>query len=117
MRQRLASAVKEGMEFSFTPIRTAILVVLLVAFWLLGGFAHLSDSAYVTGRAWIYSILIFMLGALMISVVDHWVGNLDRSNLRWLYVVMGVLLIGGSFMYQAVLRERLKIDKEALRQE
>lgn len=102
------------MEFQFTPVRTAILVVLLVAFWLLGGFEHL-DAGGQIGRAWLYSVIIFIIGSAMVSVVDHWVGNLDRSNLRWLYIVMGVLAIGGSFMYQHVLRERLRIDEEALK--
>lgn len=102
------------MEFQFTPVRTAILVVLLVAFWLIGGFEHM-DAGGRVGRAWLYSVIIFGIGAAMVSVVDHWVGNLDRSNLRWLYVVMGVLAIGGSFMYQHVLRERVKIEEEAVK--
>ena len=102
------------MEFQFTPIRTAILIVLLAGFWLLGGFEHM-DAGGRIGRAWLYSVIIFIIGSVMVSVVDHWVGNLDRSNLRWLYVVMGVLAIGGSFMYQHVLREKVKIDVEALK--
>ena len=114
MRQRLPSSVKGGMEFQFTPVRTAILIVLLVAFWLLGGFEHLDVGGQI-GRAWLYSVIIFWIGSAMVSVVDHWVGNLDRTNLRWLYIVMGVLSIGGSFMYQHVLRERLRIDEEALK--
>ena len=97
------------MEFQFTPVRTAILVVLLAAFGLLGGFEHVAEGGRI-GRAWFCAVAMFIGGSVMVSVVDHWVGNLDRSNIRWLYIVMGVLLIGGSFMYQHVLRERVKIE-------
>ncbi|RYD49301.1 MAG: hypothetical protein EOP83_25335 [Verrucomicrobiaceae bacterium] len=102
------------MEFTFTPIRVGILVVLLAGFWLLGGFEFpRGDFAYLQ-RAWTFSVLMFVLGSICATIVDHWVGNLDRSNLRWLYVLLGVLCIGGSFMYQSVLKSRMEIDAKAL---
>jgi hypothetical protein len=102
------------MEFTFTPVRTGILVVLLAAFWLLGGFELPGDGFAYLRRAWLYSVLLFCLGGVSATIVDHWVGNLDRSNLRWLYVVLGVLCMGGAFMYQHVLKSRMKIDAEAV---
>ena len=39
---------------------------------------------------------------------------MDRSNLRWLYVFLGVLCMGGAFMYQHVLKSRMKIDAAAV---
>lgn len=98
------------MELTFTPVRIAILVVLLGAFGLAGGFDLIPGAERYIGRAWIYSILLFLTGAVMVSIVDHWVGNLDRSNFRWLYVVIGVLAMSGSAMYLHILRERVKIE-------
>ena len=99
------------MELTFTPLRTAILLLLLAAFWWMGGLdtSYLHHNRYM-GRAWLISVVIFVTGSGMISIVDHWVGTLDRMNLRWLYVVMGLLMVGGSLMYQNVLRERVKIE-------
>lgn len=98
------------MEFTFTPVRAGILAVLIAGFWLLGGFDFPGDGFYHLRRAWMYSILLFSLGAVSATIVDHWVGNLDRSNLRWLYVSLGALCMGGSFMYQHVLKSRMKIE-------
>jgi len=52
-------------------------------------------------RNWGYVLLTFLGGAVGATVIDHWVGNLDRSNLRWAYVVLGVLLmaLGGICTY------------------
>jgi hypothetical protein len=102
------------MEFTFTPLRTAILIGLLAGFWLLGGFEFPGEGHRHLTRAWLYAVLLFSLGTVSSTVVDHWVGNLDRSNLRWLYIVLGVLCMGGGLMYQHVLKERIKIDKEAI---
>jgi hypothetical protein len=102
------------MEFTFTPIRAGILVVLLAAFWLLGGFEFPTGDFSYLQRAWFYSVLMFVLGSVCATIVDHWIGNLDRSNLRWLYVLLGVLCIGGSFMYQHVLKSRMEIDAKTL---
>jgi hypothetical protein len=98
------------MEFTFTPLRVAILIVLLAGFWFAGGFTPPDLSMRTTDRIWLCSIISFVVGAVMVSVVDHWVGNLDRSNLRWLYVVMGVLAMSGSGMYRHVLNERVKME-------
>ena len=98
------------MEFTFTPLRIVVLVLLLAGFWLAGGFELPELAMRQTNRIWICSVIAFITGAVMVSIVDHWVGNLDRSNLRWLYVVMGVLAMGGSVMYRHVLNERVKIE-------
>lgn len=98
------------MEFTFTPLRIAILAALLAAFTFSGGFGLPQTAAARIMRIWIGSNIMFVTGAVLVSIVDHWVGNLDRSNLRWLYVVMGVLAMGGSMMYQHVVKERVKIE-------
>ena len=98
------------MEFTFTPVRVGILLVLRVGFWLLGGFEFPGDGFANLRRAWLYSIVMFGLGAVCATIVDHWVGNLDRSNLRWLYVFVGLLCMGGAFMYQHVLKSRIEME-------
>ena len=98
------------MEFTFTPVRVIILVVLLVGFGLLGGFEFPDAPFLQLRKAWNYSVLLFGLGAVLATIVDHWVGNLDRSNLRWLYLVLGVICMGGGLMYQHVLRSRIEIE-------
>jgi hypothetical protein len=101
------------MEFTFTPVRIGILAILLAAFWLADGFELPGAGFAYLRRAWLYSMLLFVLGSVCATIVDHWVGNLDRSNLRCLYVVMGVLCMGGAFMYQHVLKSRMKIGSTA----
>lgn len=101
------------MEFTFTPLRIGILVALLGGFSLFGGFDFPDQAHSRMTRAWGNSVLFFSLGAVCFTIVDHWVGNLDRSNLRWLYIVLGVLCMGGGLMSQHVLKERMKITAEA----
>jgi len=102
------------METTFTPIRTGILVLLLVAFWFLGGFEFPGRNFAHLQKAWTYSVLLFVLGGIFATVVDHWVGNLDRTNLRWVYVLLGILCMGGAFMYQHVLKTRMEFESRAL---
>lgn len=42
---------------------------------------------------------IFLTGAVIATVIDHWVGNIDRKNLRWLYVFVGVLAMISSVLW------------------
>jgi hypothetical protein len=102
------------MEFTFTPLRVAILVALIGAFALCGGFELLAWKYGFLRKPGLYSILMLVSGAVLVSITDHWVGNLDRSNLRWLYVFMGLLAMGGGLMYQHVLHERAAIEFKAL---
>ena len=71
------------MELKFTPLRVAALVALLVGYALLGGFVVPPDLPARAMRQWALILLLFVLGAISATVTDHWVGTLDRSNLRW----------------------------------
>ncbi|WP_379711638.1 hypothetical protein [Haloferula chungangensis] len=51
--------------------------------------------------------MLFTLSAISATVVDHWIGNLDRSNLRWFYIVVGVAGMAGSAMLQHVVNEQV----------
>lgn len=48
-------------------------------------------------KAWLACVLLIPAGAGRATVVDHFVGTLDRSNLRWLYVLLGLGLRISSF--------------------
>jgi len=101
------------MELNLSLPRLAILIACLGLFWLSGGFdlPGVADAAYHSpqrvSRAWLYCILMFCGGAVSVSIIDHHVGNIDRSSLRFLYILLGVLLMGGSYLWLRVLREAI----------
>lgn len=101
------------MEISLTLRRVLAFVLLLTAFWLLDGFNSPDALPRHSMRAWVMSVALFSLGAFCATLVDHWVGNIDRSNLRWLYVVLGVICMGGGLGYQKMLRDRFQIERRA----
>jgi len=93
------------MEFNFSLQRLLWLVAFLVLFAVLGGFVPPSlspdsmlDPRRVT-KAWSCCVLLFIAGAVCVSVMDHFVGTLDRSNLRLLYILIGLVLMIGSYMW------------------
>ena len=100
------------MDLNFSPFRVAALVILVVGFALLGGFTIPEDMPTRMMRAWSLSLLLFVVSAISATVVDHWIGNLDRSNLRWFYIVMGVAGMAGAVMVQHVVREGIEKREE-----
>jgi len=97
-------------DLKFTPLRVALLVLLLGGFWFVGGYSIPEELPSGLFRTWALMILLFVLGAVMATVVDHWIGVLDRTNLRWFYVVVGIAAMLGAGMYLHVIRERVKIE-------
>lgn len=97
------------MELSFTRWRVAILVVLLIGFWASGGFSMDAPAPSSGMRAWILSMAAFVLGAVSATVVDHWIGNLDRANLRWAYVVLGTAAMAAGVIVQHVVEARFAL--------
>lgn len=97
------------MELNFNPIRVAILVVLILGFALLGGFSIPEGMPGRLMRTWSLSVLLFTASAISATVVDHWLGNLDRSNLRWFYILVGVAGMAGSAMLQHVVNEQVPV--------
>lgn len=99
------------MEINFTLRRVAVLTGLIALFWILGGFTNpgLDPGGYLDSRrimkAWTYCIILYLTGAGSATIVDHFVGTLDRSNLRLLYLILGVLLMLSSLLWLHVLRE------------
>ena len=98
------------MEFNFSWKRVAFLLVFLVIFALMGGFTPPFQGQEVemlsrrATRAWITCILMFVTGAAMTTVVDHWVGMMPPSNWRPLYMILGILLmVVATVWYRAML--------------
>jgi hypothetical protein len=94
------------MEFNFSFTRLLLLAALIALFAWLGGFSQPSvgrngpfDSHRVS-KAWNYCVLMFLAGAVSVSIVDHYVvGALDRTNLRLVYVLLGVVLMAGGLLW------------------
>jgi hypothetical protein len=98
------------MSYNFGLSRLVLFAACLAAFFLLGGFAppevsldSFMDPARVN-KAWLWCVILFLVGAGSVSVVDHYAGLMEPMNLRILYVIIGVLLMAGSFVWQRSLK-------------
>lgn len=95
------------MELNFGIGRIALFAILVGVFAALGGFSgpELPEqfSSIRTHRAWSYCVTMFLVGAVCVSLIDHSVGTLDRTNLRFLYVLLGIgLMAGGAWWLYTV---------------
>lgn len=98
------------MELNFSWKRVALFFALLGAFWVMGGFdcpkaapGALPDS-HALAKAWRNSVMLFLFGAAAVSLVDHFVGTMDRSNVRLLYILCGSLVMIVSLLWIRALR-------------
>lgn len=88
------------MEFHVTPLRAAALIVLIAGFVLLAVLAP--EAAHVAGpgtqramgRAIGSAAMTFLAGAVAATLVEHRVGLIDRVNLRYVYIILGVAGMG-----------------------
>jgi hypothetical protein len=101
------------MEFNFSLPRLLLFAAFLAAFWFLGGFSApvvsidgLHDARRVS-EAWIKMVALFVVGAGSASLVDHYIGNLDRSNLRLLYILIGLGMMTISCLWLRGLKQSL----------
>ena len=97
------------MEFNFGPVRLLILALCLGGFAWWGGFSPPQNKdrqvTHVHGvrDVWIKCTLMFVAGAVCVSLVDHRVGLMDPTHLRPVYVILGLfLMIGAVIWLQAV---------------
>jgi hypothetical protein len=93
------------MEFNFSLIRIGILAVLLAGFAAVGGFDLFTGSASHFNRGAGKCIALFIAGAVSATLVDHYVGNLERTNLRLLYILGGIALMGGAVAWLLTLKQ------------
>jgi hypothetical protein len=98
------------MEINLSITRILLLAALLAAFAMLGGFSPPSTPSdslldpHKVAKAWIYCILLFLSGAVCTSIVDHFVGLMDRSNIRLVYIILGIALMVSSVIWLRSLR-------------
>lgn len=101
------------MELNFSLTRLSIFAGCIAVFWWLGGFAlPVMDAdgyhdTHRVARAWQYCVVLFLTGAVNVSVIDHWVGTMDRSNIRLLYILLGAGMMIGSYLWLDGLRQSL----------
>jgi len=81
-----------------------------VVFALLGGFTIPDGMPARLMRTWAMSVLLFTASAISATVVDHWIGNLDRSNLRWFYIIIGAAGMAGAAMLQHVVHGQVAVE-------
>ena len=101
------------MSVTITPLRLALLVGCLAAFSLMGGFSPLDADIDVqrvsakAQKAWFYCIVAFVVGAIGVSVIDHQVGHVDPTNLRFAYIIGGIALMTLGVLWNRSLRSGL----------
>jgi hypothetical protein len=84
-------------------------VVLLAGFYFLGGFEMPERMMPAEFRkSWMMCMVLFVFGAVQVSVVDHWAGNVDRSNLRSIHVILGVIFMAVGLAWKSMLRGHLE---------
>lgn len=93
------------MEIRPTPLRVLLLLLLLGRFWWIGGFdlSATLPKGSPNARAMLYRIAMFVIGAGCMTIVEHEVGNLDRTSLRWLYILLGVILMAAAVTWTRAL--------------
>jgi len=97
------------MEWSFTFSRFIVFALLIGLLAWLGGFSMpeipegtFTDTRRLT-KAWFQCALLFCAGAISATFVDHYVGNIDRTNLRFLYILLGlVMMLVGIFWLRSL---------------
>lgn len=94
------------MEIRLTPLRILVCLLLLAGYWGLGGFdlSATLPRSHPNQRAMFYRIILFIIGAGCVTVVEHEVGTLDRTNLRPLYLVLGTILMAAAIIWTRSLR-------------
>ena len=93
------------MEIRPAPLRLLLLLLLLAGFWWIGGFELSAtlprrDPNF---RAMLYRIILFILGAASATIVEHETGTLDRASLRWLYILLGIILMAAAVTWTRAL--------------
>lgn len=88
------------MSFNFSLWRIALFLGVVGAYWLVVGFG----VPELTFKANARMIGLFFVGAVCVSFIDHMVGNFPPSNLRFFYILLGVILIVAAGLWTKSLR-------------
>jgi hypothetical protein len=99
------------MSYNFGLYRLALFGACIALFFFLGGFdwPEVGDDSLMNPaqvhKAWMWCVVMFLVGAGSVALVDHNVGLMEPANLRLLYIIIGVLLMAGSFIWQRSLKQ------------
>ena len=80
------------MEVNFSKLRVSLMLVFMLIFLVLGGYLPpvVSEESLLSQRrvtkAWLLCVVLFNAGGFCVSFVDHYVGTIDRSNMRPAYI-------------------------------
>jgi len=104
------------MGINLGPIRTSLLLLLVTYFWYMEGF---TKPEYISrglqedsvAEAWMRCVLMYLGGAVAATIIDHQVGTMDRTNLRPVYIIVGIALMAGSLLWLDVLKETVALNK------
>jgi hypothetical protein len=103
------------MEFNFSLSRLSLLCALITAFWLLDGFHApvVRSVEYIDSHrsleAWRRCVQLFVVGAVSVSLIDHHTGTLDRTSLRFAYVLLGLILMTSGCLWLRSLKQVAKL--------
>ena len=90
------------MSFNFGPVRLIIFIVCVLVFWYFKGFESTvvdhEGSRIALGGAWIRPMIMYFVGAVGVSFIDHYIGTLERQNLRLVYLIGGTVLMVGAIV-------------------
>ena len=93
------------MEFNFSPVRIAILAALVGGYWAIGGFSLVGSDLPGMSRSAMNCVGLFLGGAGLATIVDHYVGTMERTNLRVLYVLLGIALMTAGVLWIEALKQ------------
>ncbi|MEN3942547.1 hypothetical protein WJU23_14705 [Prosthecobacter sp. SYSU 5D2] len=106
------------MEFNFDFRRLLLLTALLGGFALFGGFTKAQPSpnsfhnSVSVQKAWYYCVLLYVAGASLASLTDHWAGTMEPVNYRILYIILGALLMLAGGLWLRSLKETVEKQEE-----
>lgn len=90
------------MSFNFGPIRLIIFIVCVLVFWSFKGFegtvVDAEGTRHALGGGWVRPMIMFFVGAVGASFIDHYIGTLERQNLRLVYIIGGTILMVGAIV-------------------
>ena len=90
------------MSFNFGPVRLIIFIVCVLVFWFFKGFENSvpdEEGARIElGGAWVRPMIMYFVGAVGVSFIDHYIGTLERQNLRLVYLIGGTVLMVGAIV-------------------
>lgn len=79
----------------------------LLVFWILGGFSWPDNTMGAPrqafdsnlSEAWSYCFLMYLAGAVSLSLVDHRIGLVEPVSIRIVYVLAGTGLMAGALLW------------------